>query len=113
MDKRKFKASPNVAGDWNMPTEYGLWAGRNMAIVQENVERLRRLLERHGWPVGEVILVGDRTNLNDQLAVAYDDHGLRYLAGLQPHKKAHRQLLTAYSLFDWKSAGNRLSRLRG
>jgi transposase len=98
MDKRKFKAGLNVAADGNMPTEYGLWAGRtaDMATVQENMERLRRLLERHGWPVGEVTVIGDRANLNDELALAYDDHGLRYLAGLQPQKKAHRRLLTAY-----------------
>jgi hypothetical protein len=30
------------------------------------------------------------------LAVAYDDHGLRYLAGLQSQKKAHRELLSRY-----------------
>jgi hypothetical protein len=29
------------------------------------------------------------------LAIAYDDHGLRYLAGLQPQKKQHRDLLVA------------------
>ena len=98
MDKRKFKAGLDVAADGNIPTEYGLWAGRtaDMATVQENMECLRRLLERHGWPMGEVIVIGDRANLNDELALVYDDHGLRYLAGLQPQKKAHRQLLTAY-----------------
>jgi hypothetical protein len=50
----------------------------------------------HGWSVRETIIVGDRANLNDELAIAYDDHRLRYLAGLQPHKKAHRELLVAY-----------------
>jgi hypothetical protein len=37
----------------------------------------------------------DRANLNDELALAYDDHGLRYLAGLQAQKKTHRELLIA------------------
>jgi hypothetical protein len=38
-------------------------------------------------------VIGDRANLNDELAFAYDDHGLRYLAGLKAQSKAHRQLL--------------------
>jgi hypothetical protein len=60
------------------------------------MERLCRFLKSHGWPVQETIIIGDRANLNDELAIAYDDHGLRYLAGLQPYKKAHRELRDAY-----------------
>lgn len=98
MDKRKFKTGLNVAADGNIPTEYQMWAGRttDVATVQENMERLRRLLEQHGWPVGDVIIIGDRANLNDELAIAYQDKGLRYLAGLQARKKAHQQLLVAH-----------------
>jgi transposase len=98
MGKRKFKSGLNVTADGNVPTEYELWSGRtaDMATVQENMERLCRLLKRHGWPVGDVIIIGDRANLNDKLAIAYDDRGLRYLAGLQPQKKAHRKLLVAH-----------------
>ena len=99
LDKRKFKEGLNVTADGGIPTAYDLWAGRtaDMATVQENMARLTRLLEAHGWPVQETIIVGDRANLNDELVCAYNDHGLRYLAGLQPQKKAHRQLLTAFS----------------
>jgi hypothetical protein len=84
MDKRKFKTGLNVTADGNIPAEYELWAGRtaDMATVQENMNHLRRLLEQHGWLVGEVVIVGDRANLNAELAIAYDDQGLRYLAGL-------------------------------
>jgi transposase len=98
MDKRKFKTGLDVSADGNIPTEYALWAGRtaDMATVQENMERLCRLLRNHGWSVQETIIIGDRANLNDELAIAYDDHGLRYLAGLQPQKKAHRELLSRY-----------------
>ena len=97
MSKRKFKAGLNATADGNIPAEYGLWSGRtaDLATVQENMERLCRLLKRHGWPVEEVLIIGDRANLNDELAFAYDDHGLRYLAGLQPQKKRHRELLVA------------------
>ncbi|MBM4464332.1 MAG: IS1634 family transposase [Chloroflexi bacterium] len=97
MNKRKFKAGLNVAADGNIPADYELWSGRtaDLATVQENMERLCRLLKRHGWPVEEVIIIGDRANVNDELALTYDDHGLRYLAGLQPQKKSHRELLVS------------------
>jgi transposase len=95
MNKRKIKAGLDVTADGGMPTEYTAWPGRtaDMATVQENMERLRQFLERRGWPVGEVIIIGDRANLNDELAFAYDDHGLRYLAGLKAQGKSHRELL--------------------
>jgi transposase len=98
MNKRKFKAGLDVSADGNVPLEYALWAGRtaDLATVQENMERLGRFLESHGWSVQETVIIGDRANLNDELAIAYDDHRLHYLAGLQPHKKAHRELLVAY-----------------
>ncbi len=97
MDKRKFKVGLNVAADGNIPVAYEPWSGRtaDKATVQENMEQLCRLLRRHGWSVEEVSIIGDRANLNDELALAYDDHDLRYLAGLQTQKKVHRELLTA------------------
>jgi transposase len=98
MDKRKFKTGLNVSADGNIPLEYRLWAGRtaDLATVQENMERLCQLLQSCGRSVQEIVIIGDRANLNDELALAYDDHRLRYLAGLQPHQKAHRELLVAY-----------------
>jgi transposase len=97
MNKRKFKTGLDVTADGNIPTEYKLWSGRtaDQATVQKNMERLCRLLKRHGWSASEVMIIGDRANLNDELALAYDDHGLRYLAGLQPRKNRHRQLWLA------------------
>jgi transposase len=98
MNKRKFKTGLDVSADGNVPLEYALWAGRtaDLATVQENMERLCRFLNSHGRSIQETVIIGDRANLNDELAIAYDDHGLRYLAGLQPHKKAHRELLVAH-----------------
>jgi transposase len=97
MNKRKFKAGLNVVADGNIPVEYGLWSGRtaDVATVEENMAQMCRLLKRHGWSVEEVSIIGDRANLNDELAIAYDEHGLRYLAGLQAQKKGHRELLKA------------------
>jgi transposase len=97
MDKRKFKLGLDVSADGNLPAEYEAWSGRtaDKATVQTNMERLCALLKRHNWPIQEVLLIGDRANLNDELALAYDDHGLHYLAGLQAQTKPHRELLEA------------------
>jgi hypothetical protein len=57
------------------------------------MERLCRLLQRRGYPLNEVLIIGDRANLNDELAFAYEAQGLKYLAGLQPQKKAHAEVL--------------------
>ena len=98
MDKRKVKAGVNASADGNIPTEYEMWPGNtaDLATVQENMERLCHLLNRRGWSINETIIIGDRANLNDELAVAYEEHGLHYLAGLQAHKKVHRELLEQY-----------------
>jgi transposase len=97
MDKRKVKIGLNVSADGDVPVDYRPWSGRtaDKATVQENMARLCRLLRQRGWSTKETVVVGDRANLNDELALAYDDHGLRYLAGLQTQKKAHRELLMA------------------
>jgi len=99
MDKRKVKAGVNASADGNIPTEYEMWPGNtaDLATVQENMERLCHLLNRRGWSINETIIIGDRANLNDELAVAYEDHDLHYLAGLQAHKKMHRELLEQYA----------------
>ncbi|MGD8465900.1 MAG: IS1634 family transposase [Anaerolineae bacterium] len=97
MNKRKFKNGLNVAADGNIPTEYAPWSGKtaDLATVQANMEQLRRFLARRGWPIEQVMVVGDRANLNDELALAYDDRKIRYLAGLKTQKKVHRELLLA------------------
>jgi hypothetical protein len=97
MNKRKFKNGLNVAADGNIPTVYGPWSGRtaDLATVQENMEQLHRFLARQGWPIEEVMVVGDRANLNDELALVYEDRKIRYLAGLKAAKKVHRELLQA------------------
>jgi transposase len=95
--KQKVKLGATASADGAIPADYAAHAGRtaDLATVQENMARLCRLLERQGQPLSEVLLIGDRANLNDELACAYVDQGLKYLAGLQPRKKAHCELLTA------------------
>lgn len=97
MNKQKFKTGLDVSADGDLPLLYQAWAGRtaDKATVIENMTRLIKLLQRHGWPIQETMLIGDRANLDDSLALAYDAHNLRYLSGLPATKKAHRDLLLA------------------
>jgi len=94
-NKKKVKEGLNVAADSNIPLDYRLWAGNqaDKATVEENMQLLAALLKKHGHPLSETLIVGDRAMLNDQLALCYDQKGMRYLAGLEARKKIHRQLL--------------------
>jgi transposase len=96
-DKQKVKLGVTASGDGAVPTVYDAHSGRaaDRATVQDNMARLCRLLERQGQTLSEVLLIGDRANLDDELALAYTDQHLKYLAGLQPRKKAHCELLVA------------------
>lgn len=95
--KRKFKLGLSVSADGKLPLVYGLWSGRtcDSATVIANLERLKRLLDRQGWKDRPVLLVGDRANLDDKLALAYADRGLHYLAGLRVLKKIHKEIVLA------------------
>jgi transposase len=96
-DTQKVKVGLNVSGDGAIPTDYQPWSGRSadLATVQYNMERLCQLLARRGWPLQDVLVIGDRANLNDELALAYDAKGLKYLAGLKAQTTEHRELLRA------------------
>lgn len=95
MKKRKFKVGLSVAGDGRVVIDYRLWSGRttDMATVRENMARLSHLMQRRGRSPEETLIVGDRANVDDKLALAYDDHGLRYLAGLRLLKNVHKALV--------------------
>lgn len=93
--KQKVKTALNAAADGNLPLDYQPLKGStaDKATVEANMERLTALLKRHGSPLREALVVGDRAMLDDRLALLYDAKGLRYLAGLAARKKVHRQLL--------------------
>lgn len=95
--KQKVKAGLSVASDGNVPVDYAPVSGRtaDLATVQDNMERLCRLLQRRGYPIDRVVIIGDRGTLNDEIAVQYDAKGLKYLAGLKAQKKEHIALLQA------------------
>jgi transposase len=94
-DKPKVKEALSVSSDGNVPLDYALTSGRSadLATVQANMERLCHLLRRCGYPIDQVVIIGDRGTLNDEIAIKYQDKGLKYLAGLKAHKKEHAELL--------------------
>lgn len=101
-DKGKVKLGLNAAADGKVPFDYLPWPGdqADKATVETNMNRLAALLKKHGHPLHEVLVVGDRAMLDDRLALLYDERGLRYLAGLTARKKVHRQLIALTSEAD-------------
>ncbi len=99
MNKRKFKLALNAAADGNIPWLYRFWPGRtaDQSTVMENMNNLADWLNRRGYRLSDTLVVGDRAMLNDEIAHAYDQHNLRYLAGLRCTKKGHKALLTRYT----------------
>jgi len=104
-DKRKFKMSMNTAADGNIPWCYQLLSGRtaDQATVQSNMNNLAQWLQRRGYQLGETLLVGDRAMLNDEIAIAYDQQGLKHLTGLRCARTAHRELLTQFPEEQFRS----------
>jgi transposase len=97
-NKRKFKLALNVTADGHLPWLYQLWFGRtaDQATVQSNMANLAGWLQRHGYQLQESLIVGDRAMLSDEIALAYDQHNLHYLAGLRCLRKEHKALLTQW-----------------
>lgn len=96
-NKKKVKLELSSTSDGNVPVAYAPTSGRtaDLATVQENMDRLCRLLRRRGYPMDEVVIIGDRGTLNDEIAVKYAEKKLKYLAGLKAQKKEHANLLKA------------------
>jgi len=97
-NKRKFKLGLNAIADGNLPWLYWMWSGRtaDQATVQHNMAQLAAWLKSHGKPAGDSLIVGDRAMLNDELALAYEQHGLRHLTGLRCLRTEHQALLTQW-----------------
>jgi len=98
-NKRKFKLSLNTLADGNLPGLYRLWSGRtaDQATVQSNMQNLAQWLKSHGQPLDQTLIVGDRAMLNAEIAVTYDQVGLRHLTGLKAQQKEHCALLEVWN----------------
>lgn len=99
MNKRKFKGALNAAADGNIPWLYRFLPGRtaDQATVTTNMNHLADWLQRRGYRLSDTLVVGDRAMLNDEIAYAYDQHGLHYLAGLRCTQQGHKALLRRYT----------------
>ena len=99
MNKRKFKLGLNVSADGSFPWLYTFLSGAtaDQATVADNMNNLAAWLRQRGYRLTETMIVGDRAMLNDEIAIAYDRHGLRHLTGLRCTRKAHKALLTRWS----------------
>jgi len=98
-NKRKFKTGLNVTADGHLPWLYQMWSGRtaDQATVQSNMNHLADWLKRHGYPLQDTLVIGDRAMLSDEIALAYDQQQLRYLVGLRCLKTVHKELVSHFS----------------
>jgi transposase len=98
MNKRKFKLALNVTADGNIPWLYRLLPGRtaDQATVSDNMNNLAAWLKQRGYRLADTLVIGDRAMLSDEIAWAYDQHNLRYLAGLRCLKQEHKALVTQW-----------------
>jgi len=96
-DDPKVKLGLLASQDGGLPLLFQPWSGRtaDKATVQTNMHNLRQFLQRNGWSASQVLVVGDCANLNSELACAYQDANLRYLAGLGKLEKVHKDLILA------------------
>ena len=98
MNKKKFKIGLNVSADGNIPLLYKFWSGRSAdkATVEINMAMLKAFLEKRSLSRKKTIIIGDRANLDDKLAFAYEKNKLSYLSGLQAHRNVHKELLVNF-----------------
>jgi transposase len=97
--KRKAKIGLNVSADGNIPWHYQFWSGRtaDQTTVMSNLEKLSQWLQKHGYPLQETLIVGDRAMLNAEIALAYDEKGVRHLTGLRTISTEHTELVACWS----------------
>ncbi len=98
-NKRKLKLSLDAAADGNVPLLYQTWSGRttDQATVETNLNNLAAWLRKHGQPLQETLVVGDRAMLNAEIALTYDKFGLRHLTGLKAATAELKALIGCWS----------------
>jgi hypothetical protein len=98
-NKRKLKLGLDAAADGNVPLLPQAWSGRtaDQAIVETNLTNLANWLRRHGQPLQDTLVVGDRAMLNAASALLYDRCGLRHLTGLKAATPALKTTIEAWA----------------
>ena len=103
-NKRKLKLALDTLKDGNIPGLYQLWKGRtaDQATVQQNMKNLAQWLRSHGRSPSKTLVVSDRAMLSAEIAVNYDQLGLRYLSGMRCSTKQQRELLRPWDDTEFK-----------
>ncbi len=83
--KKQRKLALNVTGRDKFPFLYRLLDGNvaDVSTVQENMQRLLAVLRERGWPLEQVLVVGDRAMLSAAIVRAYHRANLKYLGALK------------------------------
>lgn len=83
--KKQRKLALNVTAREKFPFLYQLLDGNvaDVSTVRENMERLLGVLHKQGWPVNQVMVVGDRAMLSAEIVRAYHRANLKYLGALK------------------------------
>jgi len=97
-NKRKFKLGLNASADGNVPWLFQRWSGAtaDQATVEENMNRLAAWLHHHGYASEETLVVADRAMMNAELALCYEQQGLRHLTGLKASSQEQKALLSGW-----------------
>lgn len=83
--KKQRKLALNVTAREKFPFLYQLLDGNvaDVSTVQENMQYLLKALKNRGWPVDQVLGVGDGAMLSAQIVRAYHQVNLKYLGALK------------------------------
>ena len=97
--KKQRKLALNMTGREKFPFLYRLLDGNvaDVSTVQENMQRLLAVLRERGWPVEQVLVVGDRAMLSAAIVRAYHRANLKYLGALKVLGEKEQTLIRGVS----------------
>jgi len=106
--KKQAKLAINVTGREKFPFLYRFLDGNtaDVATVQANMQQLLKVLQSRGWPVDQVLVVGDRAMLSAEIVQAYQRAGLKYLSALKVMGETEQALIRSVTPQEWQN--NRL-----
>ena len=97
--KKQRKVALNVTAREKFPFLYELLDGdvADVTTVQANLTRLLAVLRDRGWPVDQVLVVGDRAMLSAEIVLAYHRANLKYLSALKVMGEPEEALIRGVS----------------
>jgi transposase len=103
--KKQRKIALNVTAREKFPFLYQLLDGNvaDVSTVQENMQRLLSVLHKQGWPVKQVMVVGDRAMLSAEIVRAYHEANLKYLGALKVMGEKEEALMRGVSEEELKA----------